>query len=193
MATRDEGGSTPGPSQPLADMGRDLLQLADSLRDGGVDELTDRIGHLAQHNPAVLMVGSLTLGFNLCRSEGSRPSRYLNERLHDWGHSPAAHAAASDEDADYGLSSDEPTEAPGRLGDLRHQGERLHDKASDVGQGDIPPEQPPRPEPRDSAAFYGNRLRLQAAQPLLLGALGIAAGALLAALLPDRDTNPPNP
>ena len=31
--------------------------------------------------------------------------------------------------------NEEPGVAPGRVGDLRHHGERLHDKASDVGQG----------------------------------------------------------
>lgn len=50
--------------------------------------------------------------------------------------------ASGDDDT---LSSDEPTEAPERIGDLRHQGERVHDKASDLGQG-TPPEQP-APDP----------------------------------------------
>ena len=35
----------------------------------------------------------------------------------------------------------EPAEAP-HVGDLRHQGERLHDKASDLGQGT-----PGKPDP----------------------------------------------
>lgn len=42
---------------------------------------------------------------------------------------------SGDEDTDNERSSDEPTEARERVGDLRHQGERVHDKASELGLG----------------------------------------------------------
>ncbi|HLT03889.1 MAG TPA: hypothetical protein VK019_02860 [Pseudomonas sp.] len=172
---------TNDPSRALADMGQQLLTLADTARDASLGRLRDEIAPLARRNPLLLLVGSLTLGFELCRSREGGPwsSRYLNERPHDWGHSPAAHAeAAGDEEPS---SSDEPDAAPGRVGDLRHQGEALHDKVGDLGQGQPAQPQPPNPPgPGDAESA----LRLQAARPLVLGALGVAAGALLAALLP---------
>lgn len=169
------------PSRALADMGQQLLTLADTARDASLGRWLDEIAPLARRHPLLLLVGSLTLGFELSRSgeRGPWSARYLNERPHDWGHSLAADAeAAGDEEP---RSSDEPGVAPGRVGDLRHQGDALHDKAGELGQGQ--PAQPRRPNPPEHGGAE-SALRLQAARPLLLGALGVAAGALLAALMP---------
>lgn len=157
------------PSRALADMGQQLLTLADTARDASLGRWVNEIAPLARRHPLLLLVGSLTLGFELSRSGEREPwsARYLNERPHDWGHSPAAHAeAAGDEEP---RSSDEPGVAPGRVGDLRHQGDALHDKAGDLGQGQPAQPQPPNPPgPGDAESA----LRLQAARPLVLGALG---------------------
>ena len=181
------GHGTSGSSHRLAEMGRQLQILADSLADARLEHLVEKAEDLAQRNPALLLVGSLALGLDLCRSGGAqgRASRYLNERPHDWGHSPAMHGEASGagDDDEKAIPGNEPDEAQGRVGDLRHRGESLHDKAGDLGRGSPAqgPDLPGNAERHGASALS----RLHTAQPLVIGALGIAAGALLASLWPE--------
>ena len=186
MATGEQG-STGGPADQLADTARELLELAVRLRSSTLGELPAELQRLARRNPALLVVSSLSLGLNLARS--SSPE---SERPHDRGHGPAHHAEPTSEGKDQHLSSDEPVEAPGRLGDLRHLGSPLHDKVGEVGQGQ--PENHaqqtaihPPPQRPSSELPKAGPLRLKEAQPLLVGALGLAAGALLAMLLPAEE------
>src|SRR5690606_26348845 len=174
-----------GPADQLADLGRELLELADRFREATLAQLPEELERLARQDPALLVVGSLSLGLSLARSAGRSESRSPTERPHDWGHSPAHHEETARDTADEPPSSDEPVEAPG-LGDLRHLGDTLHDKPGQLGDGQAGPgpQRTAEPQSPQSSPAGNPRATLHDVQPLLAGALGVAAGALLAALYP---------
>src|SRR5690606_25460921 len=84
----------------------------------------------------------------------------------------------------------EPVEASGRLGDLRHLGDSLRDKSGQLGDGQAGARSPRTTEPQQSPSRHPERAALHDVQPLLAGALGVAAGALLAALYPQAAEPP---
>src|SRR5690606_706669 len=174
-----------GPADQLEDLAHELLELADRFREATLAQLPEELERLARQDPALLVVGSLSLGLSLARSAGRSESRSPAERPHDWGHSPVPHHEEPAPDApDQQLSSDEPVEASGRLGDLRHLGDSLRDKSGQLGDGQAGPgpQRTAEPQSPQSSPAGNPRATLHDVQPLLAGALGVAAGALLAAL-----------
>lgn len=184
-------GETGSSTNPLVETAHELQALGEKLSGVTLHQLPEELERLARHNPALLVVGSVSLGLSFARRLARDPeSRNLADRPRDWGHASAAHQSESSERASAGqLSSDEPVEAPGRLGDLRHLGTTLYDKAGEVGSGQ--PGNQAQLLPHASSPAPSAYPRLKDAQPVLLGAIGVVAGALLAALLPDETTAQP--
>lgn len=181
-----------GPADQLENLAHELLELADRFREATLAQLPEELERLARQDPALLVVGSLSLGLSLARSAGRSESRSPAERPHDWGHSPAHHEETARDTADEPPSSDEPVEAPGRLGELRHLGDTLHDKPGQLGDGQAGPgpQRTAEPQSPQSSPAGNPRATLHDVQPLLAGALGVAAGALLAALYPAAAESP---